>query len=201
MYSGLEQLEGRRLFAYAYNVISWPTKLQINGTNSNDVITLQISADHKSLLVAVDGHHTNQALATISQITIYAKRGNDKINFDESNGPIVGITSIYGGAGNDTIRAGSGNDWIEGGDGKDLIEGGNGTDTIFGGNGNDTLKGDAGDDALNGGNGNDRLNGGDGNDQLAGANGHDVIYGGDGDDQFMAGDKPSEFRDASGGDN
>jgi Ca2+-binding RTX toxin-like protein len=201
MCMGIEVLEERRLFAYAYQVIDYGDKLQINGTNSNDIITLQLAADHKLLVVAVDGHHSNFALGKISQVLIYAKRGNDKVNIDDSNGPIICLTYIYGGAGNDTLRGGSGADSIEGADGNDFLDAGNGPDVLNGGKGNDTLKGGAGDDQLYGADGKDYLYGGDGSDQLLVSNGRDVIYGGRGDDAFIAGGLPSDNRDMTAQDN
>ena len=64
----------------------------------------------------------------------------------------VGVTSIAGGAGNDTLLAN---------DSKNTISGGAGTDQITGGTGNDVITGDAGKDTITGSAGNDNISGGD----------------------------------------
>jgi Ca2+-binding RTX toxin-like protein len=86
-------------------------------------------------------------------------------------------TTVYGEAGNDTVRAADGNDTLYGGEGNDTLYGGNGDDTLEGGPGNDTLYGEAGNDTLAGGAGNDRLEGGSGNDTylFGRGDGQDVI--------------------------
>jgi len=108
--------------------------------------------------------------------------------------------SLYGGAGNDTLRSGIGADLIDGGEGIDTVDYnnhsngvtvdltlevqvGNSTENgdrlisienITGSHGNDILRGDAGDNVLKGGNGDDILAGREGADTLDGGNGNDI---------------------------
>ncbi len=116
-------------------------------------------------------------------------------------------TSIYGGAGADTISGGSTYSYLRGEDGNDLIiakagfndmNGNAGNDTIYGGPGSDWLAGGKDDDLLIAGSGpnqvlygnmgNDSLVGGPGGDTLRGGQGNDTIIGGSGND-WIAGDK------------
>ncbi|MDX6804955.1 cadherin-like domain-containing protein [Terrihabitans rhizophilus] len=115
---------------------------------------------------------------------------------DALKGSIFKANSIFGDAGNDTIRGGfradrldggDGNDEINGGFGDDVINGDAGDDLLNGGSGKDTLNGGVGDDVLNGGIGNDKLPGGEGNDELYGGIGNDTLEGGAGDDLLNGG--------------
>jgi Ca2+-binding RTX toxin-like protein/GH24 family phage-related lysozyme (muramidase)/pantothenate kinase len=109
---------------------------------------------------------------------------------------------IYGGSGNDTIYAGDGNTWVKlnastnekstvyGGAGYDSINGGGGTDvifagdggtadhatTVFAGSGTSTIYGGAGVDYLSGTTGNDTLVAGTGTSTLHGGSGTEVMY-------------------------
>lgn len=101
------------------------------------------------------------------------------------------VTSVNGGAGDDTIRAAAiTTDCSAGcplGVGSQTFEGGPGNDIVFGERGNDILRGGGGDDRLYGGIGDDLLEGGESNDLLAGGFGADGIDGGPGND-FVRGD-------------
>lgn len=66
-------------------------------------------------------------------------------------------TSLFGGAGKDTLTGGKLSGSLHGGDGKDVLRAGSGTDFLYGG---------IGDDLLDGGNGPDDLEGGDGIDTV-----------------------------------
>ena len=119
--------------------------------------------------------------------------------------------TIYGGAGNDTLRGGNGDDTLNGGDGNDTFTTGaaaDGNDVVVGGAGTDTadystrtaavslsLNATADDGAtgetdnigsdievLKGGMGDDTLTGGAGNDTIFGGPGNDTIAGGAGAD-------------------
>ncbi len=89
----------------------------------------------------------------------------------------IGMTTLEGRDGDDTIR-GAGN--------ADCILGGNGDDELYGdsvgGSGNDTINGEAGDDLIRGGGGRDLLFGG----SPTAGNNDDTIYGGGGDDTIYA---------------
>ncbi|MEM7218435.1 MAG: calcium-binding protein [Pseudomonadota bacterium] len=107
----------------------------------------------------------------------------------------VGFTAtIYGTAGDDSLRGTAGIDIIQGLGGNDKINGLQSFDLICGGPGDDKLRGSAGDDSLHGEAGNDTLigSGGDdtmfgdsGNDSLQGKGGNDDLFGGIGDDQLL----------------
>src|SRR5205814_1128566 len=80
------------------------------------------------------------------------------ISFDFSGNDVIdarndqnGVT-IYGGAGDDTIRGSQAGDRIAGGSGNDAIYGDGGDDVIVGGTGNDMLDGGAGNDLIFGDN-------------------------------------------------
>lgn len=104
-----------------------------------------------------------------------------------------GVTSVDGGAGNDTIAPGPipaavescpsgchlgvGSQTFEGGPGNDVVFGERGNDTLLGGEGDDQLFGGIGDDLLRGGPGNDRLSGGFGADSIDGEAGNDYVRG------------------------
>src|SRR5262249_8834929 len=72
--------------------------------------------------------------------------------FDFTGVTVTGLTSVDGGAGNDTVTAGAANTY-------DF--------TLLGGAGNDTVTGGAGDDVITGGAGADALDGGGGNNTVS----------------------------------
>ena len=97
---------------------------------------------------------------------------------------LIGIESVFGGKGNDTLKALESGSRLNGAGGDDVIEGRSGDDLLAGGNGSDTLNGGGGDDLMNGNRGDDTLNGGAGDDTLRGSSGTDtfVFSAGGGDD-------------------
>ena len=93
------------------------------------------------------------------------------------------VTSLTGGALNDTLVTGNGNDsGIDGGTGDDSIDTGLGDDVATGGGNNDVITGGAGRDDLSGGDGEDRVEGGPGADRASGGLGNDGLVGGPGRD-------------------
>jgi Ca2+-binding RTX toxin-like protein len=105
----------------------------------------------------------------------------------------VGVASVEGGEGDDTIVAapisaqsapcpaachlGIGSQTYDGGPGDDIVFGERGNDILEGGEGNDQLFGGIGDDLLQGGPGADRLAGGFGADSIDGQGGDDYVHG------------------------
>jgi Ca2+-binding RTX toxin-like protein len=105
----------------------------------------------------------------------------------------AGVSSVEGGAGNDTIVAapvaagaecnetcehlGVGSQTFNGGPGNDVIFGDRGNDRLNGGEGEDSLYGGIGDDELKGGPGDDLLSGGFGADSIDGEGGSDFVRG------------------------
>lgn len=90
---------------------------------------------------------------SFSGVSISGSDNADVLDF--SSITLTAITSVNGGAGDDTITGNAAANTIAGGIGNDILSGGGG---------NDTLTGVEGDDLLIGGTGNDILNGGDGTD-------------------------------------
>jgi Ca2+-binding RTX toxin-like protein len=100
-------------------------------------------------------------------INLGATTGTGVINASAMTGNFVmaaaavGVTSIVGGSGNDTLLGTSGNSvltsTIDGGAGNDAITGGSYKDSILGGDGNDTITGSDGNDYISAGAGTDRL--------------------------------------------
>ncbi len=125
--------------------------------------------------IVAGGANTDIGLRSLSTVEVIDANGfagvrilgsaaNDALNF--ANVTLIGITSINGGGGNDTITGSVGNDVIIGQGGTDTITGGAGVDTIEGGGANDGLNGGAGNDFfryLLGGFGSDTIGGFDAN--------------------------------------
>ncbi|MBL4927663.1 Hint domain-containing protein [Fuscibacter oryzae] len=120
--------------------------------------------------------------------------------------------TVYGGAGEDTIRTGDDADSVFGGGGHDLIDGGIDDDTLYGGTGNDTIIGAEGSDLIDGGAGDDLIYGGygpgvpdavntpDDAGDLRPDNGADFILGGAGDDTIFGMDDADTIYGGSGND-
>ncbi|MEO8700934.1 MAG: calcium-binding protein [Kofleriaceae bacterium] len=155
--------------------------------------------------------------AGIEELTFNLDDGDD--TFSGAGSSITGAAiaiplSIYGGAGNDSLRGGTAADSYHGGDGDDSFVGGpaaDGGDTYFGNAGRDTadyalrtaaltisLDDLANDGApgelddvradveiVRGGSAGDTITGGTGNDTLIGGPGDDTLAGGGGDDQLF----------------
>src|SRR5256885_2615805 len=190
MYSSIgpgmvEALETRRLFSVFTDVNPPNAKfiLPLTGTNSDDQFRIAINSEHTGVVVSINDRHRVYALGTIIRISINARKGNDSIVADESNGKIFGEFFVDAGPGNDTVRTGSGPDEILGGDGKDFIDAGGGTDDVNGGTDNDTIYGGAGNDMLHGYEGRDKLYGGDGNELIGSEIRDDTNYRGHGIDK------------------
>lgn len=117
--------------------------------------------------------------------------------------------TVYGGAGDDTIRTGDDADSIHGNEGADLIDAGVDNDTVHGDAGNDTIIGGEGSDSISGGSGDDVIYGGYGPGvpdsvnipdatDLAPNNGRDLIHGDEGNDTiFGMDDRDTLFGDSN----
>jgi hypothetical protein len=125
--------------------------LTIKGTNADDKLALRLRAGEPGVLqvdVGNDGSpEFNFRREDIARIAVDARRGDDLVRIDESNGAVNdGIpTTIDGGAGNDSLAGGSGAETLRGGDGNDSIDGNKGADVAFMGAGDDTFVWDPGD--------------------------------------------------------
>lgn len=141
---------------------------------------------------------------TTGQI-IVGSSGNDFLNLPPTG---VGLDSLAGLQGNDTLLAGLGSGSIFGGEGNDSLVGGIAGNIVqlFGDRGNDTItagtnvltastltaNGGPGNDSIFGGSQADSLRGGKDSDLLVGNAGTDSIYGDDGNDVIIGGALGSE---------
>ncbi|HSF63176.1 MAG TPA: Hint domain-containing protein, partial [Paracoccaceae bacterium] len=125
--------------------------------------------------------------------------------------PLDDRDTVFGGAGDDTIRTGDDNDLIYAGSGADSVDGGFDDDSLYGGSGDDTLVGGEGSDEIYGQGGNDLIYGGLGPGapdavnivdptDLRPDNGRDTIYGGQGDDTIFGLDDDDEIYGGAGND-
>jgi Ca2+-binding RTX toxin-like protein len=139
--------------------------LTVTGTNGDDTIVLRLGAgDPNDLEVDVGGDGTADASfnrADFDHIVVEAKKGDDTVSIDESNGvfTVTGVTTLDGGRGNDTLLGGSGAETFMGGGGNDFVDGNRGNDIAFLGAGDDTVQWDPGDgsDTVEGQSGKDAL--------------------------------------------
>lgn len=130
------------------------------------------------------------ALSGINGIVIDGGEGNDMLDgsddtdgfsIDFNEGNVLGMETLLGGSGDDTITADDGESpnsmLIDGGDGSDLLIGGNGDDTILGGAGDDTLEAVDGAYSVDAGAGDDSLTfrGGESPEYLHGGEGEDTL--------------------------
>ena len=90
--------------------------LCIQGTDSGDRISLSI--DGENVIVTVNDDTTSFSASQVQTIDIHAADGDDRVLLEPG---VVQATTIYGGAGNDTLIAGSGADRIIGGAGDDTL--------------------------------------------------------------------------------
>lgn len=199
----------------------------IFGFDGNDEI---LAGDGDDEVYGQDGD--DSVLAGTGNDIVYGGDGNDDIDtsdggiglFDNPYPPLTedafpdnDIDSVWGGAGDDTIRTGDDADYINSGEGNDTVNAGidndfvlagQGDDFVVGNEGSDTIYGGGGEDLIYGGldpsfpdalnipdaegdlvtnNGQDEIFGGTGNDTIFGEDDDDTIYGGAGDDTIDGG--------------
>ncbi len=130
------------------------------------------------------------ATAFVGVATINGGSGNDSI-LGPSGTLLVGTRSfgsqLNGMNGNDTIVGGTSNDSILGGAGNDDLDGGDGDDRVNGNDGDDTITGGADDDIITGDGGKDSIDGEGGNDTIDGGAANDTIVGGSENDSISGG--------------
>ncbi|WP_254513390.1 dockerin type I domain-containing protein [Anatilimnocola floriformis] len=159
-------------------VTSTATAVTLDAPSSLTVLTMDASVEllNLKLLGGDDTVDLDLNLGAQARV-IDVGAGND--NVDLSGVLDTGISTIYGGDGNDSILGSPNVDLIYGGSGSDLLRGGGGVDTIYGEDGDDTFgvagvgAQDAGNDFFYGGDGSDLFiwNPGDGNDLIEGGAG------------------------------
>jgi Ca2+-binding RTX toxin-like protein len=139
--------------------------LKIKGTKEDDKITLRLKAGDPGILEVDVGDDGSADFifrrASVERIDVSARRGDDLVRVDESNGAFTDTiqTKLDGGDGVDNLIGGSGVETFLGGDGNDSIDGNRGNDVAFMGAGDDTFIWDPGD-------GNDTIEGQDGTDTM-----------------------------------
>lgn len=184
-------------------------KLQVRMPNQNSNATLGVSA------LNVNGDAYKDVIFSSIPGKVYVSFGRGNDNFSALGDSVVGasftgMSIVFGGDGNDTLRGGNGNDYLYGEDGDDFLNGeasaAGGADVFDGGNGNDTLSyalrandlvvsiGDPNTPAGETGE-NDQVNdtienvyGGNGNDTLSGSPNATLskrLFGGPGNDTFL----------------
>jgi Ca2+-binding RTX toxin-like protein len=139
--------------------------LKIRGTKEDDKITLRLKAGDPGTLQVDVGDDGSADFSfereDIERIDVKARRGDDLLRIDESNGVFTdaiqtkldggdGIDNMIGGSGAETFLGGDGNDSMDGNRGNDLALMGAGDDTFIWdpGDGNDTIEGDYGNDTM-----------------------------------------------------
>jgi hypothetical protein len=188
--------------------------LKIRGTKTADTFTFGTVAGVNGISINTDAFK-DIAVAGVETFVVTLSDGDDVFsgagNAAAGAGAFATAVTVYGGAGNDTMRGGDGNDTLNGGDGNDtfttgtaadgddILVGGANTDTAdystrtaaltitLDGTGNDGEGAEADNvgtdiEVLKGGTGNDTLTGGTGNETISGGAGDDTIAGGAGND-------------------
>ena len=154
--------------------------LVITGSEGPDNVALRLFSPGSNVLV-VDtddgGSGSILSLRTMprflfEKIAIDMRGGDDSVRIDEVNGVFTDteLTTMDGGAGNDTMNGGTGREVYLGGSGDDFVDGNRGDDLGLMGAGDDTFRWDPGD-------GNDTIEGQDGFDTMLfnGAGGTDTV--------------------------
>ena len=125
--------------------------LVVRGTHANDAIALRLKAGDPETLQVDFGDDGSADLSfarsAIVRIAVDARRGDDRVRIDDTNGAFTNAipTTIAGGDGDDTLDGGSGAETLLGGDGNDTIDGNGGADVALLGTGDDTFVWDPGD--------------------------------------------------------
>ncbi len=133
----------------------------VNGGGGGDVITAAANNTVIGLRAITGVEQINSG--GFSGVTIFGTTGVENLNFGGVT--LLGIVSINGGGGNDTVSGSAAADDIRGGTGNDVLNGNGGADTIRGGGGTDTITPGAGADVvvLEVGDGTNTVNGFDSN--------------------------------------
>jgi Ca2+-binding RTX toxin-like protein len=116
------------------------------------------------------------ALRDVAKLRVTLGDGDDRLDLSRA----FRQSTVFGGAGSDSLIGGSRSDELHGGDGDDVLQGRRGVDLLFGGDGDDQLYGQQYNDWMYGGTGDDTLLGNDGNDVINGGTGADFLNGGRG---------------------
>lgn len=157
------------------------------GDNGDDSFVIDQTL---SLLRISEGAASITASNAVGIVSVMGGDGNDSITLNDVDDVRALILTIDGDAGNDTITAtGAGLGkvvlTINGGDDNDTVNGSLGDETINGNDGDDSILGSDGDDFVDAGNGDDFAAGGNGNDTLNGGLNNDTLNGDVGNDSLI----------------
>jgi len=174
------------------------------GGDGSDWVSWQLENLNVTVdLAAKTGRHGGDLIVLSSIEHVAGSRQNDSLYGDAGDNSMRGLSgndSIYGGAGGDALYGDDNNDSLYGGSGADRMFGGNATDSVYGGSGADTQYGGAGDDRVVGATGADTQYGDDGNDSLFGDSGADQMFGGSGNDFLRFDQLDTEIHGGAGTD-
>src|SRR4051794_22738690 len=168
-----ESLEWRRML----DAVVDGRVLGIRGGKGNDTIVVDFGKT--AATVTINGAVISLDVSNVNRIRIFLDAGNDKLMFDKATTSAMPATTLYGGAGNDTIDFaaydGRLHMFLEAGDDSVTLERSapSGPSTLF-----TSIYGADGNDALSGGLGRDLISGDAGNDGIAGNGRNDTLYGG-----------------------
>ena len=170
--------------------------LTVTGTGASETLALRLRVgDPTTLEIDVDDDGSADLdfkRDKFDHIVVDVGNGDDVVRIDDVNGAFTDteVTTISGGAGDDTLGGGSGAETILGGSGNDTISGRGGADLLYGSSGDDALIGGDGDDQVFGEAGDDRMiwNPGDDTDLNEGGDDTDTVEvnGGNGAEVFTA---------------
>lgn len=148
---------------YTSSIVS--RTLQVEGSDASSRLALRLQLGGPVILevdVGDDGLAEERFdITQFDNIVVNGNGGDDVVRIDEANGifTVSKVTTINGGAGNDSLIGGSGSETLTGGDGDDSVVGGIGVDAVHLGGGNDSFFWTAGQgsDVVEGGEGDDTL--------------------------------------------
>lgn len=172
--TAVDMFNGGALTVNGYETVNI-TSTNTGATEAQDLGVITLSADTggtSTLNFTGTNRVTTTGAITANVINVSGLTAQSTGSTFTQNTAAVGVASITGSGGNDTLR----------GDESSNIDGGGGADSIFGGTGNDTLSGGTGNDTISANTGTDSVSGGAGNDTLTfdgGLSAADSVDGGD----------------------
>jgi Ca2+-binding RTX toxin-like protein len=201
---GSEQISVHDNFTSAVNDTSKSAGVLANTFTDNHIVQM--------FNPSAAGYYSSKLIGLIDQLTNYSSFYSVATTNLPGLGasPVVGET-ITGGlgadlltstnvAGGSSIWGGAGSDTIYGGNLTNLLRGEDGNDVIYAQHGFNDVNGNAGADTIFGGDGNDWLVGGRDNDEIHGGSGAQILYGNLGDDILIGGSGPETIRGGQGDD-
>lgn len=142
----IELLEQRRLFSAVAGIELRDHTLLVRAKTAVRNAIEITSPDGTDLVATVSPEGQSSpltqeyALATVRRIHILGGHLGDYIEIGTAYQPISLPSTVFGGAGSDTILGSTGRDYIRLGSGDDLVDGRSTDDTIIGGSGNDIVR-------------------------------------------------------------